>query len=97
MLELNQILSFFQQKYVDKDKFSNSDDDALASPPPCTDRYEKHNVISGDGDDNEGVDGNNSVDGNGGVDGDRCETENSTEEDEIFFGSLMNKYQLIKK
>lgn len=91
MLELNQILSFFQQKYVDKDKFSHSDDDVPASPPPRTDRYEKHDAISGDGDDNEGVDGN------GGVDGDRCETENSTEEDEIFFGSLMNKYQLIKK
>jgi hypothetical protein len=52
--------------------------------------------LSSDGDDNEGVYGNNSVDGNGGVDG-RYKTENSTEEDEIFFGSLMNKYQLIKK
>ena len=94
MLELNQNLSFFQQKYVDKDKYL--DDDAPASPPPRTDRYEKHDAISGDGDDNEGVYGNNSVDGNGGVDG-RYETENSTEDDEIFIGSLMDKYHLIKK
>ena len=32
----------------------------------------------------EGIYGNNNVDGNGGVDGVRCETENSTEEDEFF-------------
>ena len=111
MVELNQTLSFFQQKFVNKDKFSCSDDDASAStssfPPrhlspsrhlsPCH-LSSPHNDHNKD-DDIVDSDVDKIIGGDNGIDRNKYDKFRNYEiydsEEERNLNSLMKKYDIV--
>ena len=105
MFQLNRTLSFFQHKFVNKDKYSCSDDDATSStsstsipprlsPPsrlssPSPNYRKDDDVVDVD------VDGDDDVADGDGDDGDNVVYD--SEEERQGFNSLMANYELVRK